>query len=89
MKSKYTLVLALTLYCSSAYAGSIWQKQSNEPCAPQVIVGDSGDSYDSYIISAPQYNSIQEDYDYQYDGDDGVVAFEEGPLPDHMDSMRR
>ena len=67
---KATLVLALTiLHCFSiAYAGSVWQKQSDEPCAGQVIVGDSGDGNDSYIVgpSSADYE-VEEDYDYEYE----------------------
>ena len=86
MKIKIALVITLQLIHlgSIGYAGSVWQKQSNEPCAGQVIVGDSGDGNDSYIIPAPSDDYNRGGYEYEYDEED-ADAFEEGPVPDHMD----
>lgn len=78
---KLRILLVLAFLPIAAQAGSVWQKQSDEPCAGQVIVGDSGEGNDSYIIPANTDNYEQEDYDYE----DQEQDFEDQPDPDYMD----
>jgi len=57
-----------TLFCllamvSIANAGSVWQYTDNEnPCAGQVIIGNTGDNNPGVVIPAPDLNKevIQE-----------------------------
>jgi len=80
IRTLIVLLLIPTLSC----AGSVWQKQSNEPCAAQVIVGDSGDDNDSYIIPADNsdYGGYEPDYEDPYESSEDL----EGPVPDSMEN---
>ena len=71
---KRALLVLVILYAQTANAGSVWQQIDDTPCPGMVIVDDTGDDHDGYIIpyndNSKEVVYIEEPLDVAADSDD-------------------